>query len=61
MGSFSYTPRASISCLRFVSVYVTHREIESVGSFGGERVSLKRPVLESVSSIGGWGVSLPCP
>ena len=48
VGNFSYTPRASMSCFRFVRVSLTHRVMESVGLFGGWGVSLKRPVLESV-------------
>ena len=45
VGNLSYTPLASMSCFRFVRVSVTHCVMQSVGSFGGWGVSLKRPGL----------------
>ena len=58
--NLSYTSRASMACFRFV-LSIAYRMMESVNSFGGWGVSLKRPVLESVSSFVGWGVSLTRP
>ena len=58
----SYTPRASMSCFRFVRASVTYRVMESVVSFGGPGICHKCLMLESVSSFesGEFPGQVPC-